>query len=277
MSYCSAVTVIKLFTAKSPFVKHDFCLKTRTRRMSSREMWTPAWVHDTSILASETFWLNRNDDIFDYPISGGDITGGMCFYVNLCCCPTSNMREELCTANFRLLAVSLRPFSILREFPQLLFLLVYIHHRAKSTTTINHIRTTLYKLEQLFPHSAKFILGDSWNASWFLKGFSQYLTCLTQIGKKLERCYGSVPNAYRSVGLYPLGSADHHTILLLPAYSMVIRRVKKVIRPSVDQGGHRWSPRLSGVYGLAQTPLSTWQLQWAGGCGLLLHQLLWNE
>jgi len=46
----------------------------------------------------------------------------------------------------------------------------------------------------------------------------------------LDRCYGSVPDAYRAVALPPLGSTDHLTILLAPVYTPVIRKTKKVTK-----------------------------------------------
>lgn len=32
-----------------------------------------------------------------------------------------------------------------------------------------------------------------------LKGFDQYIDCTTRFGKTLDKCYGSIPNAYRAV------------------------------------------------------------------------------
>lgn len=104
--------------------------------------------------------------------------------------PQSDVREELCTPNIELLAVSLRPFYVPREFPQLFFVLVYI----------------LNKLEQTSPDFPKLILGDFNHCTpeKSLKGFDQYISCTTRLGKTLDRCYGSVPDAYRSVALPPL-------------------------------------------------------------------------
>lgn len=91
---------------------------------------------------------------------------------------------------------------------------------------------TLYKLEQLTPDSPKFILGNFNHCSpdKSLKGYQQYVTCSTRQGKTLDESYGSVPDAFKALPLPPLGSADHHTILLAPAYSPVIKRIKKVTK-----------------------------------------------
>ncbi|XP_040915374.1 NACHT, LRR and PYD domains-containing protein 3-like [Toxotes jaculatrix] len=184
-----------------------------------------------SVLAFTETWLSNNDsddtlhiDGFaprirlnrDTERTGKQHGGGVCFYMNTCWCSTVVVREELCNADIELLAVSLHPFYLPREFPQLFFILVYIHPR----------------LELVSPDSPKFILGD-FNHSTVdksLKGFQQYITCTTRLKKTLDKCYGSIPNAYKSIALPPLGSADHHTILLAPVYILVIRRIEGTVK-----------------------------------------------
>ena len=109
------------------------------------------------------------------------------------------------------------PFYLPREFPQLFFVLVYIYPRENAS--IDHIKTTVNKLELISCDSPKFIMGDlkHCSAGKSLKGFHQHVTCTTHFGQTLDKCYGSLPDAYRSVALLPLGLADHNTILLAPA------------------------------------------------------------
>ncbi|KAG1960366.1 hypothetical protein F2P79_006258 [Pimephales promelas] len=80
-----------------------------------------------------------------------------------------------------------------------------------------------------------------------IKGFFQYVNCATRSGRTLDKCYGSVPDAYRAVPLPPLGSADHSSILLAPAYTPVVKRVEKVTK-DIKQ----WTPdgidRLQGCF-----------------------------
>ena len=58
----------------------------------------------------------------------------------------------------------------------------------------------------------------------------------------LDVCYGNVPNAFKSVALPPIGSSDHDTVHLLPAYrpriqtEPIVKKSVKVWTPeSVDQ------------------------------------------
>ena len=137
-----------------------------------------------------------------------------------------------CNTNIELLAVSLRPFYLPREFPQLCLILVYIHLKANAAAATEHISTSLNRLERISPGSPTFFLGDLNHCSPVkaLEGFHQYVTCSTCLGKTLDKCYGSLPDAYRSVALPPLGSADNNTVQLIPAYIPIIRRVKTVTK-----------------------------------------------
>lgn len=119
--------------------------------------------------------------------------GGVCLYLNNSWSSTVTVREKLYTTDIKLLAVSLRPYYLPREFPQLFIILVYINPRADA-------------------------------------GYQQYVTCSTRQGKTLDKSYGSVPDAFKALPLPPLGSADHHTILLAPAYTQAIKRIKKVTK-----------------------------------------------
>lgn len=80
-----------------------------------------------------------------------DVTGkqharGVCFYIKRSWCSTVHVREELCTPNIELLAVSVS--TSLENSRELFFVLVYIHPRANPTTATDHIKSTLNKLEE---------------------------------------------------------------------------------------------------------------------------------
>lgn len=61
--------------------------------------------------------------------------------------------------------------------------------------------------------------------------------------KSLNRCYGLIPGAYKSLSLPPLGSADHNMVLLTSVYIPIVKQVKKEIRFVKE-----WSP--SNIEGL---------------------------
>ncbi len=63
----------------------------------------------------------------DATVTGKTAGGGLCLYVNKNWCKTALVRESVCTPDVELFSVSLRPFYLPREFPQLFVTLVYIH------------------------------------------------------------------------------------------------------------------------------------------------------
>ena len=87
--------------------------------------------------------------------TGKEQGGGVCFYVNKKWCNTVLVREALCTPDIELLSISLRPFYLPREFPQLFFTLVYIHPRANASRAIEHIIDNIHKLDSESPHTQK--------------------------------------------------------------------------------------------------------------------------
>ena len=56
------------------------------------------------------------------------------------------------------------------------------------------------------------------------------MTCATRHNRTLDLCFGTVPEAYSSMALPPLGTADHDSVLLAPVYKPVVPRFEKIIR-----------------------------------------------
>ncbi len=165
-----------------------------------------------SILAFTETWLNENDsndalhiDGFGSPIrldrdsvlTGKHHGGGVCIYVNTHWCSSVVVREELCNPDIELLAISVRPFYLPREFPQIFIILVYIYPKAKASAATEHVKNTMNRLESVSPDAPKFLMGDLNHCSLdkTLKGFDQYIDCSTRFGKTLDKCYGSILNA----------------------------------------------------------------------------------
>ena len=82
--------------------------------------------------------------------TGKEPGGGVCFYVDKKWCNTVFVREALCTPDIELLSISLRPFYLPREFPQLFFTLVFFHvltlRGRLNTLQITFINWILYLL-----------------------------------------------------------------------------------------------------------------------------------
>ena len=94
------------------------------------ETWLDDNVHDSDLFI-DGFGTSIRLDINKHD-TGKEHGGGVCFYVNRRWCRTVVVRDTLCTPDIELLSVSLRPFYLPREFPQLFFTLVYNHPRANA-------------------------------------------------------------------------------------------------------------------------------------------------
>ena len=198
---------------------------------------------DCCVMAFTESWLTEQDSDTDLSIDGfgvpfrqdrdAEVTGksrggGVCIYVNKRYCSSVTVRESLCSSDVELLSVSLRPFYLPREFPQIFITTVYIPPKANPSTATSTIFDVVQKLQSMSPEAPHFILGDFNHVSLkkSSKNFYQYVTCTTRKDKTLDLCYGTVKGAYKSLRLPPLGSADHNCVLLLPAYKTVLKSEK---------------------------------------------------
>jgi len=156
--------------------------------------------------------------------------GGVCLYINRRWCTNVTVRERICHSDIELLSVSLRPYYLPREFPQIFVSVVYIHPKADAKSAADIIFKTVNKLQSISPGAPNFILGDfnHCNLKKTLSSFYQYVTCPTRRNKTLDLCYGSIKGAYTSKAGTALGSSDHNSVHLLPTYTSVLRREKPV-------------------------------------------------
>ncbi len=142
------------------------------------------------------------------------------------------MRERICSPDIKLLSVSLRPFYLPREFPQIFITVVYIHPKANSKSAAGTVSKVLSNLKRISPDAPNFVLGDFNNCDLkkTLCDFYQYVNCHTRYDKTLDLCYGSIKGALKDVAGPPIGFSDHNVVHLLPAYKSVLRREKTLER-----------------------------------------------
>lgn len=194
--------------------------------MAFTESWFTEQDSDTA-LSIDGFGVPFRQD-HDAEMTGKSRGGGVCIYVNKRYCSSVTVRESLCSSDVELLSVSLRPFYLPHEFPQIVITTVYIAPKANPSTATSTIFDVVQKLQSMSPEAPHFILGDFNHVSLkkSLKNFYQYVTCTTRKDKTLDLCYGTVKGAYKTLRLPPLGSADHNCVLLLPAYKTALKSGK---------------------------------------------------
>ena len=153
----------------------------------------------------------------------------------------------MCTADIELLSVSVRPFYLPREFPQIFVTIVYIHPKANAKNAVTTFRKVTQKLQSLSPDSPCFILGDFNDCNLkSISNFYQYVSCPIRLNNTIVFCYGSVKGAYKSVALPPLGSSDHNTILLTPTYKPLLKR-GKIVTSEVEMWTDNAVEKLKGA------------------------------
>lgn len=192
-------------------------------------------IKECCLLAITEIWLNEGDEDSDLALTGfgcpfrldrsSEATGekrggGVCFYVNQRYCNHIIVREAICTTDVELLSISLRPFCLPREFPQLFFTLVYVHPQANASAATQLIVDLTHKLGSICSDAPKFYLGDMNHIrlDGVLRTYEQCVSCpTTQKNSVLDVCYGNLKGSYRSICLPALGASYHNSIFMVKA------------------------------------------------------------
>ncbi len=149
-------------------------------------------------------------------------------YVNNQWCSNFKVRTTVCNSNIELLCVSFRPYYLPREFNQVHIFLVYIRPDADANEAAGVIYDIVQRMEDSSPDSPKFILGDfnHCNLSGTFPHYFQYVDEATRGDNILDRCYGSVKDAYKSIIRPGSGRSDHDIVHLLPKYKQKLKTEK---------------------------------------------------
>lgn len=77
--------------------------------------------------------------------------GGVCFYINPRWCNNVTVREKICLPDIDLLTISVRPYYLPREFPQVFLSVVYIHPKANFKNANEVLFSVLQRLQSISP------------------------------------------------------------------------------------------------------------------------------
>ncbi|TWW81279.1 hypothetical protein D4764_01G0010940 [Takifugu flavidus] len=148
------------------------------------------------------------------------------------------IKEQHCCKDIELLAVSMRPHYLPREFTHALAVVVYIPPSANADAACDVLLSAVSRLQTQHPDALLLISGDFNHASPLssLPKFTQYVTCHTRDNKTLDLFYANTKEAYRSLPLPPLGRADHNLVHLQPVYKPLVQR-----QPAVTRTVKKWS------------------------------------
>ncbi|XP_023808257.1 uncharacterized protein LOC111946947 [Oryzias latipes] len=168
--------------------------------------------------------------------SGKKKGGGLAVFVNDRWCNPNHItvKEQHCSKDIELVAVSVRPYYLPREFSHVLVVTVYIPPSADAAVACERVHSTVSQLQTQHPQALILISGDFNHACTplpaTLSNFTQYVNCHSRDKKTLDLLYANVKNAYTSAPLPRLGRSDHNLVHLSSAYTPVVKQQKPQIK-----------------------------------------------
>ncbi|GFR58184.1 hypothetical protein ElyMa_005354600 [Elysia marginata] len=130
--------------------------------------------------------------------------------------------------DYELLALSLPPHYLPREFPKINLIVIYILPDANKQHASKQIADVTNYLLDKSPDSVVLITRDfnHQTLEHDLPTFHQYIDCPTRGDATLDVCYGNIAEAYKCRLLPQLGKSDHNMIHLMPKYRPLLKREK---------------------------------------------------
>ena len=107
---------------------------------------------------------------------------------------------------------------------------VYIPPDANVARAASEVTDMVMSLRLLSPDAPNFVLRDmnSCDLQPSLPTFQQSVTCKTRENKTLDKCYGNIPNAYKSAQKVLIRTSDHNAVHLIPSYRQKLKTGKIV-------------------------------------------------
>ena len=225
------------------------CLTNKFEELESLVRYQKLYRESSIVCLTET-WLTENtpDSLISFTgfktiradrdtgASGKQKGGGLLLLVNNKWCNPNHatVKEQICNKDIELLAVSLRPYYLPREFTVVITIAVYIPPSAKAEVACDELHTTIARLQSKFPEAFIVVSGDFNHVclSKTLPTFKQFIDCATRGGKTLDLLYANVKNAYKCTALPPLGRSDHDMLHLSPSYTPAVKRLPVTTRTS---------------------------------------------
>ncbi|KAI3372637.1 hypothetical protein L3Q82_023110, partial [Scortum barcoo] len=127
-----------------------------------------------------------------------------------------------------LLAVSIRPYYLPREFSHVITITTYIPPSANADAACELLHTCCGTAsDKSFLKAFLLITGDFNHLPCLplSTNFHQYVNCCTiRDNKTLDLLYANTAGAYSSSPLPPLGRSDHNLVRLLSVYTPMVKR-----------------------------------------------------
>lgn len=152
--------------------------------------------------------------------------GGLAIYTNNSWCCDARMISKSCSPDVVLMTVKCRPFYLPRELTAIFITAVHVPPNADVKQAMGELYNTLSQLQTAHPDAFHIVAGDfnKANLKSVLPHSHQHVTCATRGKNTLDHLYTNIKNAYTAAPLPHIGSSDHLTILMKPAYRPRVRQ-----------------------------------------------------
>ncbi|XP_053702104.1 uncharacterized protein LOC128747907 [Synchiropus splendidus] len=217
---------------KLDYLKLDLNTRRETRNccvLILTETWLNSSVPDTAISLEglTAFRADRNN-----VLTGKTRGGGVCIYINNNWCINTTPVSSHCCVDIEFLIVKCRPFYLPREFTSVTVVALYIPPSADCKQALSVLHQAISDVQSTHPESVFIVAGDfnQANMKTVLPAFHQHVDFATRGENTLDLVYTNIKKAYRAVPRPHLGSSDHLSVLLVPAYQPLLMREKPAVR-----------------------------------------------
>lgn len=164
--------------------------------------------------------------------SGKKKGGGLCVYIHQKWCSDVDLIETYCSAELEYMLLKYRPFYLPQEISVVVVAAVYIPPRADISKALDILYVAISR--QLTKHpDCVVVVADDYNQanlkSVFPK-FTQNVKVATRGNNTLDHVYTNIKDAYKSIRCPHIGQSDHVSLLLVPIYLPVVKRIKPTVR-----------------------------------------------
>ena len=168
--------------------------------------------------------------------SGKSKGGGLIMYVNNRWCNPGHISTKTvsCCRDLELLAVSLQPYYLPREFSHVITVCVYIPPSADAATARENIHSVTARLQTQHPEAFMIISGEFNHATLdsTLAVFHQVVDSPTRNNRTIDLLYANVRDAYRVTPLPRLDKSDHN--LRCSSSSLCLRHLSERLSLAVS-------------------------------------------
>ncbi len=156
----------------------------------------------------------------------------LCVYINDAWCRDAVVVCKHCSPLVEFMIIKCRPFYSPREYTAIMLAAVYIPPNSNNirSEALNELYQHISEQQTAHPDAFLILAGDFNHAdlkSVFPK-IHQHVDFPTRGNNTLDFVYTTQRGAYKALPLPHLGTSDHITVMLIPAYRPIVKVIKPV-------------------------------------------------